>query len=1334
MGMNQKKCLVLLIGMLLVSQVGGQESVRGLPTIDFYDGGGLAGSNNFKDIARGPDGTMYFANNRQILVYDGTHWTAIETPNHCNIHSLAVGADGKIYWGCDGNAGFITGDSLDGRPLLHSLRGIEEWSEKATRPVADIFSWDSRLFFRSQDASFSLLGDSVEIFLQDYRAAFIDEDKVIAMVSEKGLGQITENGQFNLLPGGEFFGAKTVADAVRLGRGEYLIANRLGTLYRYSEGRTTEFAPEWNDVFREADLYDLELLSNGEVAIATLNNGIFIFDSHGQIVYHFGSDLFNGLSDIFRIRQFGDGNLWVGAQGGIFRIEYPSAFTLFDQRNGMTKGAKEVFEFGGDIYAGTYAGLCRLEKDKTDQASVFRPVGGIDDTYWGHLSIDGRLLVGFGNLGVHELRKDKLIKIGPDLQPSGFVRSKCDPQRVYVPHANGLGSFYLDDGIWRWEGNLQGITGDYYTLVELDNCDLLLSKYQNYFHHISFDEEVHDLENYTETRIDSSHGHPHDDLFDFILQNGKVVLSGWESKSMYSYDQVRKEISYDSTFKNMLGFQEEVYVHPGQSLEDDFWFSTYADPGDLSGATTYLAKLDGKGRASADLVDRSRFADGLGPVEFVIDSMAWLTWSNSPLYLHDFKEIQRSEAGAVRISQIDYARDSLISAGFREIAEPSFPFRKNHLRFTWSLTEFIKDYAPKYKVQLLGYDDGWSDWISETRYEYENLPPGHFTFQVVGQDVYRNVTQPSTFSFTILPPWYRTWWAYLLYLAGAVAAISMIVRWRSHQLRKEKMALQDVVESRTADLQLSNEKLEAQKRKLQEQASQLHELDQVKSRLFANISHEFRTPLTLIKGPIDELKHSPRSKLAPAHVDMISRNTDRLLRLVNQLLDLAKLDSGDLPVNLSEGDAYQVIRLTAASFSSLAAQRNMDYQIKIPNIKFWASFDRDHLEKITLNLLSNAFKFSPGKGSVLIAVDFQDGALGIEVQDSGVGIPTRDLGKVFDRFYQVDESETRAEGSGLGLALIKELVEHHNGKILVDSTLGHGSRFTVHLPMQQILAPPTPKEKLIDHIENVMSFKPVTLESSPEDLENPSLLVIEDNVDMQQYIFDLLKNDFQIQVADNGSLGLEEAIRVIPDLIISDVMMPGLDGMKLCELLKSDERTSHIPIIMLTAKAGLENKLAGLDIGADVYLTKPFEARELKAQSINLLEQRKRMREKFSKLDDFQPKDIEWSSPDQRFLTRLIEVLESNYDDSEFGLPEMIEKLAMSKTQLNRKMRALTNHSSGQFLRNFRLKRAAQIIEQGENVTQVAYAVGFSNLSYFAKCFKEMFDQTPSEYAKKSNP
>jgi len=528
----------------------------------------------------------------------------------------------------------------------------------------------------------------------------------------------------------------------------------------------------------------------------------------------------------------------------------------------------------------------------------------------------------------------------------------------------------------------------------------------------------------------------------------------------------------------------------------------------------------------------------------------------------------------------------------------------------------------------------------------------------------------------------------------------------------------------------------------------LLEMDQLKSRLFSNISHELRSPLTLIMGPLEEiLSDEPGKKPSRKTIQMMQRSTKRLLNLVNQMLDLSKLDAGSLKQELVQEDVVKFLRVLIISFASIAENKLISFPYKLPDGKFITWFDPDKFEKIITNLLSNAFKFTTEGGEVKCEVKLPDQEkdfMELTVSDTGIGIPSSETKNVFDRFHQVKSSSfSGSGGAGIGLALTKELVELLHGEIDIRSKLGKGTTFVVRLPVGKdhlweeefVLKKPDEISAIdysIEHdIKDSEESTEDIYEGSKSEDEPPLVLIVEDHADIRLHLREKLEDSFRIMEANDGIVGLDKAIENIPDLILTDLMMPRMDGVEMCNKIKTDERTSHIPVIMLTAKAEEEDKLAGLEIGADAYIIKPFSIKEVKVRARKLIEQRNKLRDRFSREITLEPKDSAVTSVDEKFLQNTITVIEEYLKDNKFDVRMLQDEVGMSRMQLFRKLKALTGQTPSEFIRSIRLRRAAKLFEQNYgNVAQVAYEVGFNNLSYFAKCFKELFKVAPSDYSK----
>ncbi|MEO8116951.1 MAG: ATP-binding protein, partial [Bacteroidota bacterium] len=517
--------------------------------------------------------------------------------------------------------------------------------------------------------------------------------------------------------------------------------------------------------------------------------------------------------------------------------------------------------------------------------------------------------------------------------------------------------------------------------------------------------------------------------------------------------------------------------------------------------------------------------------------------------------------------------------------------------------------------------------------------------------------------------------------------------------------------------------------KQEAEAAQVLKMDKIKQDFFANISHEFRTPLTLMLGPLKELeKHETDFVLQKKYIGMMRRNGDRLLQLINQLLDLSKLEGGKMKLQVAKTDITGLLKSIAASFENMAEQKQVNYHIQFPENNIIGFIDKDKIEKVLVNLLSNAFNFTPANGAVTLQINVAENRLRVSILDNGNGIPKKQLEKIFDRFHQVSPV---SGGTGIGLSLTKELVQLHKGQISVSSEPGQGSTFRVSIPITKENYSPGEMHDSIegDSYTNDSSF---LLEDEMSNNSASTILVIEDNADLREFIKDTLKKEFQIILASNGIEGLAKAQETIPDLIISDLMMPEMDGISMTQLLKKSTATSHIPVILLTAKAGSVNIIEGLQSGADDYLIKPFDGDELIARSKNIIEQRKNLRIHYSKqVISITPEEIETENPEKEFLLQIRNAIEENLDNELFSVIDLAKKVFMSRSQLHRKLKALTGESPNELIRNFRLERAFQILQKtSATVTETAYMTGFSSPAYFSKCFSDRYGYSPAEAKK----
>ncbi len=652
------------------------------------------------------------------------------------------------------------------------------------------------------------------------------------------------------------------------------------------------------------------------------------------------------------------------------------------------------------------------------------------------------------------------------------------------------------------------------------------------------------------------------------------------------------------------------------------------------------------------------------------------------------------------------------------------------LSIEFAALSYAKAGKNQFAYKLEGLHAEWIPLGSKRQISFSGLAPGTYVLRVKaanGDGIWNE--SGASLRIVVPPHWYQTWGAYAAYLLLLTGVGYFIYR-----LLKNRWFLRS---------QLQRE---------HDEAERLKELNALKTRLYTHISHEFRTPLTVINGMAEQIRSEPEEKRLEG-VEMIERNSQYLLRLVNQMLDLRKMEDGRMPLHLVQGDIIPFVRFLLESFHSQAREKDINLHFKSQQAELMMDYDPDKFQKIVFNLLSNALKFTPPGGEIgLFAGTSGDHSEAVnhtlrhdlpgsetfvlKVWDTGIGIPVEKQPYIFDHFYQAEDLVTRKEGgTGIGLALTRELVRILGGHIEVQSIVGIGTEFSIRLPLTRKAEISTDLSPAMEnHREMVVSAPPFDvqeMEQVPRN-ERPTVLLMEDNVDVIKYLAGCLQNEYHLLLASNGKAGVEKAFQAIPDLIVSDVMMPEMNGFEACKILKNDDRTSHIPIVMLTAKADAESRLEGIDCGADAYLAKPFDHRELLLQIRKLLELRQKMQAHYLMLLTATHSHSEESpftgtqGREDAFIQKVRELVVANLNNSQFSVVNLSRDMAMSRSQLNRKLTALAGMPPNHYIRLIKLEKACQLLRETEyQIAEIAYESGFNDPGYFSRLFRQVYHMTP---------
>lgn len=1133
----------------------------------------------------------------------------------------------------------------------------------------------------------------------------------IWLSTKKGLKGLLNNKLTNFLVPGKSLSYSFFRCLLAIDEGKpFLIAGSEMGLSLF-DPETQQFETVPNDDYREMNISHRTItalyIDEGGVLWVGTKKGLNKFDTYSKDFEAFQTIQFDKSKNIITgVQNSALGGYWISTiGGGLFKFDGKGSFThckiASREENDFTEFIQTLYSDNrGNIWVGTAgAGVYHFnEKDVSRNGTIqtfdhyfTKSVSPLSDDYV--MSIagdrDGNILVGMWSGGLN--------KITPNKKVIDFNEPSLKRTPVVVLHPDHTGTIWAGTrgkGFYRIrESSGKPVLKHYLKNEENDSVKSINNNFINaiYEDHAgtlwigtdgglnSFDRRTEEFSHYP------LEGGPSNDVIVSILEDeqGKLWLAHWNGLTVIDPADSRWMRNYDNNDRIMGGFfYNNVCV---KSREGHLLFA---------------------GSEGFNRIDTKRIVQK--PEQY-------------PLAITQFelfgKPVTYGEEIDGRV---------ILTSPLQDKTQVKLKHFENSIAFEFASLDYAAPEKIRYAYMLEGFNKEWSYTTSDRRYaNYTNLNYGKYTFKVkatstdgVWSDGYSEV------KITILPPWWKTNWALLLYI---VVAFLVLYGFRKLVLLRANL-IHDI-------------KLERLQRE------NMEKLNKAKLQFFTNISHEFRTPLTLILGPAQSLLDSSNlGKLFRNHALNISTNAQRLLRLVNQLLDFRKAESGNLKLQVSEGNIVRFIKEIKLSFDLLAEQMNIRFTMESssPIIKLW--FDRDQFEKIMFNLLSNAFKHTPAEHTISIRIQEASNEVIITVEDTGKGIKSEHFDKIFQTFFSYDDDKHHT-GTGIGLALTKSLVDMHHGKIDLESREGEFTRFIIRLQKGTAHFHESEIQHFSDDIETMdrypslsgLDLVPVEATMGDDVIASvkpeQKLLIVEDNEGVRSYIKSIFQGEYEIMEASNGEEGFAVAVEQSPDLVISDIMMPVMDGITLCKKLKSDVRTSHLPVILLTARTALIFKVEGLETGADDYVTKPFNPRLLELKVRNFIRMREAMRSHFSSKDvlTIEPRKVTLTSADEIFVGKMVESIEKNMSNADYSVEELGLDVGMSKMQLYRKMKALTNQSANEFIRTMRLKRAAQLLEQKQlTVAEVTYEVGFTDLPYFRECFKKMFGVTPSEYAGRS--
>jgi signal transduction histidine kinase/CheY-like chemotaxis protein len=1326
--------LIFFLSLIFQPLLAQKVSETGLPYIQNYSPADYNAASQNWSIVQSKKGFIYVGNNNGVLEYDGVSWRTISLPNLNRSASLGISKDNEIYAGGENELGYL-------KPDIHGQLQFTSLKDKLNddfQYVRDISLTDEAAYFLTPKKLLAWKDDQFKVYPTEsgFNLSKSIHNEVFVVENNRVVKKVKENGLETVLDLSKIFA--TITDLVSYKENELLILTYDKGVFITHEGKVQPLNKNTSKFLEKALARKIIKLSNGWYCIATSKEGIITIDEEGNIVKIVTKTL--GLVDntVFQLLEDQQKGVWAATNNGISRVELLSPYSIFDDRHGVEGYVNDIYKYKGKMYLANYHGVLRLGSDQsmehhnyfTNVSPLIAATKTFSKQAIAFLELNDTLFAGTRG-GLYVYTNHKLVQQFK-IESGALFQSKKNPKRMYVGLMNGLASITYRNGKWKNEGQIHGIKDDIRKIEEDQEGNLWLESQNDGVWKVEA-ESISRLDSFQHPKV--RHYKANEELPEGVLflrsLNGQVLFN--IDNDIYSYDKKHDSIIKDSSVAKLFKLPGEISLKMEDKKGNVWMFAQLQKEDERRSRLTALKQENGTYliQKNAD----ERITQDVGVAHFPEDNNVVWYGGSGGVIRHDLNIVGNEKLDFnSHIRKVTIQNDSMLFGGVKEAKRnTSIPFQGNIFRFEYAATSFDNESKNQYQYILEGFDDNWSAWTSETRKDYTNIPEGDYSFKVRSKNVFNHIGNEDSYSFTVLPPWYRTWWAYLMYGLGGIGVMALYSKWRSNELQKKNMALENTINERTREIRQKNELLN-------HQTEQLVQLNDSKTRLYSNITHEFRTPLTVILGMAETLKTNVLAKRfegADKSLEMIRRNGKNLLHLVNEMLDLAKVESGSMELNLVQTDAIPFVKYLSESFHSLAEAKKINLTVYSEINALEMDIDVNKMASIISNLLSNAIKFTSANGKIIVHLNkiktIEDKFFSIKVQDNGVGLAEDDITHLFDRFYQVDnDSSTKQEGTGIGLSLAKEFVELMNGTIEVESTLGKGSTFTVQLPVTN-----TAIKTLDTKITIEPPFKKTGLNTPTEPLiieENSSLplaLIIEDNEDVAHYLKTCLKRKYQTIHASDGNMGIEIAFKDIPDIIISDVMMPGKDGFEVCAMLKSDERTDHIPIILLTAKVTTEDRLAGLSHGADAYLAKPFNEKELFIRLNQLVLLRKKLIDKIQKdgLNKFLAKREE--SPESKFLHKVIQVINEDIGNSAFGSGDLADKLLLSESQVYRKLKAITDKSTAVFIRSIRLQKAKELIETTDRtISEIAYDTGFNDPSWFSRAFKEEFGLAPSEISK----
>jgi len=1278
------------------------------------------------------NGQVFFANigrHSGLVMYSDQKWQNFSLRNGAASRSLALGNKDTLYIGGENEFGYFSYDKAGeynynslSESLPDSLQDFDlvffvHKSEKYTlfNALTRVFVYEGTKFIKHFDAKrfgYSSVVDG-ELWLKNI-------DTYYKFKEINGELQLSPIPDLDLITNRFSFGALPISDT------SYVFGLSGSSPVEYSSVSKKLKPLEVSNIDQLSKDYVLSAgkLKNGRFYISGYSSGLYIYNAKRELIQHIRNDdnstIFN--SSVNDVDEDRFGNVWMALRNGITVARPFSPVQKLWSGTTFDGTIQDILEFDKHLYVSTNKHIYQAEISK-NSLPVFKQISTTINPSYQIKKIEDDLFFSSDLQGIKKLNPTKntlenVLNLRVNIQ---YIEPVPDHSLLIGSAYNTIVLLQKQNGKWSQKWISDKFPVNTYTIKHDKK--------------LSTPDELHFWVGTT------NHG-----LYYFTVNTKDFSLKQSFTKAKTNLPQLNSNLVKPVTLFN------EVYISNGELFysfiekkDGKFWFEKahFADTSlsqnspeyffeksenEIWTATTStVIKIVNTGNTFEKIPYPELNSLNIGIINKVITDSEGHTWIAGFNGIARFSPDNNKDSESPLNTFVSlHSKDSLLfsSIGFNS-AVPVIPFDKNSIQFEFSSDWYHPEVSPNFSWNLQGYNTTYSPWKSANSFTLENLAAGEYTLNVKSRGISGAESSVSSISFTIQQPWYATGWMWIVYIVSGSFLVFGLIQWRSYSLIQKRKLLEAEVQQRTKEVV-------NQKKKIEDLVQELQRIDALKSEYFANISHEFRTPLTLMLNPLEEILKTAEIELPEEwkqKLIIVSRNTKRLKKLVDEILDLIKLESGILSLNNSQINLHSRTKFLVSSFSSFADSKDIDLKFESAiNSNLFVELDDSKYEHIINNLISNALKFTAPKGKVLVRLkEFQEQIM-CTVTDTGVGISSEDLPHIFNRFYKAGKQDNRYEGLGIGLALSSQLSGFLGGSLSAKSELNQGSIFTLLLPLKVVEK--TVESKQVQPEMEELSEVNEQNETSEKTDFNENILIIEDNEDMRNFVRSLLEKRYTVKTAKNGIEGLKELESNNVSLVISDIMMPEMDGMSFAKQVRKQSKFHTTPIIFLSARADISDQIDGLRLGVEDYLVKPFNNEELLVRIENLLENRRRIVAAIESNGAPQESSSKSETDSDQFLQKVKDLILQNISESEFNVSQLAGEVFLSERQLSRKLKSLTGCTPAEYIKQVKLHHARLLLEQKKytTVTEIATAVGYSKTDYFSKIFKSTFGRSPSTF------